>query len=162
MAGGIRDQTSRHHSSLASTPARGIDRQHDLGQIGQGFTRIRTADRRVRDELAATSGGLDHGYVEVRFVDPVSGEVYLANEGKRLFLPISQDWNAATVDSLPALDGVAHPALLDGMATIFPGAPSEFSPDVGRSQGTEHLPSEKLPILPGEIGRAAWRERGRS
>lgn len=121
------------------------------GQVGQGYEKIRHADRRTKEERDSTSGRMDAGNVQVRYVDSVTGEVWTCQEAHRLYIPVSRDWNAMTVDRVKGNDGKSHWVLVDGLNTIYEKAVNKYSPDVGRTIGTVHLSTEELPVLPGDF-----------
>lgn len=133
------------------TPVAGgshIDGRYVYRESGSGFHHTRTTDRRNEDERDKSRGRLDSATVEVRHVDS-TGFVWDAREMPRLYLPVSGDFNDMTYDPVKGSDGKTHMVLLDGMTTLFPDAKDQYSPDVGDTPGTCHLPGEPLPILPG-------------
>lgn len=147
-SGGTNSETSRHHSGLPATPSRGNPPAIHTPNPGSGFVRVTEHDSRTPDDLKLTAGRVDAGFVTLVYIDR-EGHRWYKREWPRLTCPVSGDWNDATMEPYLDVDGKTHYIAADGLSTLFPGAPDEYSRDVGQSIGTAHLPPEPLPIVPG-------------
>ena len=140
---------TRGHSRLPSEGARADDPRMHLTHGGQGSSRQREHDSRMPDDLEQSGGRLDARLVTIAYVDPKTGAIWQHREAPRIYCPIPGDWNAMTAEPMQGSDGREHFVILDGVTTIFPQAQDRYSPDVGQSIGTAHLPPEAQPIPPG-------------
>jgi len=77
-----------------------------------------------------------------------SGEHLSKRKGGRLYIHVPGDWGDEILEPVPNDDGRVYYESLDGLELYYGSqAADKYHPDVGRSQGTAHLPAEDFPLV---------------